>query len=324
MSIDLVLDQIKTTINILNKNDKDENITNDDWNSLFTTKGYQMLKQRGKDMDNNFADSGFKEFLLDEETSSYLENYKNSLNRFLDIDLDYLILKTKKYLPQSAEINTAIIPVIKPDPNSFVHSINNRLLLFIYLEPNISKDKLENKLIHEFHHIGLDDIYNKSDYSHLIDSAQKMIEWTNAFGEGFAMLAAAGGIDKHPNNFSEESKKLWDKNMKNFNTDFKKIENFRLNILYDNFHNDKEIYNKGFEIMVNNGGQGSWYTVGYKVAKVIEKTANRKVLIDCMDDLTKLYTVYNELVLEYNKKKEENLKHFHNDIIKGLKGKNNQ
>ena len=324
MSIDLVLDQIKTALNILNKNDKVKNISNNDWNNLFTAKGYQMLKQREKDMDNNFTDSILKEFLLDEETSSNLENYNNSLNRFLDIDLDHLISKTKKYLPQSAEINTAIIPVIKPESNSFVHSINERLLLFIYLEPNISKDKLENKLIHELHHVGLDDVYNKSDYSHLTAPAQKMIEWTNAFGEGFAMLAAAGIIDEHPNNFSEESKKLWDENIKNFNTDFKKIENFLLNILYENFHNDKELYNKGFELMVSNGGQGSWYTVGYKIAKVIEKTANRKVLIDCMDDLTKLYTVYNELVLEYNKKQKGNLKHFHNDIIRGLKGIKNQ
>jgi len=54
--------------------------------------------------------------------------------------------------------------------------------------------------------------------------------------------------------------------------------------------------------MTNNGGQGSWYTIGYKIAVVIEKTASRDLLIKCMQDLTKLYFHYNRLVEQYNKK----------------------
>ena len=48
-----------------------------------------------------------------------------------------------------------------------------------------------------------------------------------AFGEGFAMLAAAGGPDVHPHAVSSpEERARWDKDMLNFNDDLKKVECF--------------------------------------------------------------------------------------------------
>jgi hypothetical protein len=48
-----------------------------------------------------------------------------------------------------------------------------------------------------------------------------------AFGEGFAVLAAAGGPDVHPHAVSSPDERArWDKDMLNFNEDLKKVETF--------------------------------------------------------------------------------------------------
>ncbi len=305
-------------MNILEKQNKNKSIVKNDWKNLYSSKGYKWLVKRENDMGNEFSKNEFKSFLLDENQINKYENYMKSWELLKNIELDQLLAKTKKYLPEKAKIDTKIIPVIKPKNNSFVHEIKNKLVLFIYLEPGISSAKLENKLIHELHHIGFDDIYTPEKYNYLSQRSQKIIEWTNAFGEGFAMLAAAGGPNNHPNKFEEKSKQKWDSNIKRFNKDFELIEEFFDRILKDDFSSEKELYERGYELMVNNGGQGSWYTVGWKIAVVIEKILGKEVLLDCMLELTKLYPRYNEAVKNYNEKFNENLKSWSDKIINSL------
>ena len=46
-------------------------------------------------------------------------------------------------------------------------------------------------------------------------------------GEGFAMLAAAGGPDIHPHAVSDAKERArWDHDLANFNEDLKKVESF--------------------------------------------------------------------------------------------------
>lgn len=319
MSLNLIEDEIKAVLNILYKRKQGENTEKLDWKRLFSSDGFKLLKQREEDMGNQLKKKAFKDFLLNEIEPEGYDQFQNAYQNLKDINFNKIINKTKRYLPDQAIINTDIIPVIKPASNSFVHNIDNKLVLFLYLKPSISKKELTNKLIHELHHIGLDDIYQKSDYTHLPKPVQRMIEWTNAFGEGFAMLAAAGSPAVHPNRFDEQLKERWDENISNFNRDFKEIEKFLLDILNKNFSNQKDLYDKGFQLMTNNGGQGSWYTVGYKIAVVIEKMTDKKVLTDCMKDFTKLYLTYNKLVVQYNKKYKEKLPQFSEKIIGSLK-----
>lgn len=319
MSLNFIEDEIKAVLNILYKSKQDKKIEELDWEQMFSSDGFKLLRQREEEMGNQLKQETFRDFLLNEIEPEGYDKFQNAYQNLKEINFDKIISKTKRYLPNDVVINTDIIPVIKPTSNSFVHNIDNKLVLFLYLKPNISKQELINKLIHELHHIGLDDVYQKSDYTHLSKPAQRMIEWTNAFGEGFAMLAAAGGPDAHPNRFDEQLKARWNENISNLNRDFKEIEKFLLNILNKNFSNQEELYNKGFQLMTKNGGQGPWYTVGHKLAVVIEKMTDKKVLTDCMKDFTQLYLTYNKLVVQYNKKYNENLPQFSEEIIGGLK-----
>ena len=107
-------------------------------------------------------------------------------------------------------------------------------------------------------------------------NVQIALKLVGAFGEGFAMLAAAGGPDVHPHAVSgADERARWDKDVANFDADLKKVEQFLLDML-DGKLSEEEIQKIGFSFF---GIQGPWYTVGWKMSVVIEKTYGRARLI---------------------------------------------
>ena len=65
-------------------------------------------------------------------------------------------------------------------------------------------------------------------------SGMHRLELTNTrvTGEGLAMLAAAGSPDTHPHRFSTaEDRRRWDRDVKNFNEDRKRVETFFRDVL---------------------------------------------------------------------------------------------
>lgn len=96
------------------------------------------------------------------------------------------------------------------------------------------------------------------------------------------MLAAAGSPDTHPHSVSSpEILARWDKDAANFNNDLKKVERFFFDIL-ENRLTQEEIQKTTSSFF---GVQGAWYTVGWKMSSMIEKTFGRKKLIECICDI---------------------------------------
>jgi Putative zinc dependent peptidase (DUF5700) len=142
------------------------------------------------------------------------------------------------------------------------------------------------------------------------------MNWIGAFGEGFAMLAAAGGPDIHPHAFSkDEDRARWDRDLVNFNTDLKNVEQFFLNLL-DNQLSDDEKRTAGFSFF---GVQGPWYTVGWRMAVLIEKTYGRARLIECICDQRQLLETYNRAAIEYNRKSREPLALWSAKVIEAIR-----
>lgn len=112
------------------------------------------------------------------------------------------------YLPKDARINAKIYPEIKTRENSFVHDIDTGPAIFLYLDPKKSKEKFENDVAHEMHHIGYGTACpakkTSDEIARLPKNARTVLTWMGAFGEGFAMLAAA----KH-NRQSSDKLALW-------------------------------------------------------------------------------------------------------------------
>jgi len=155
--------------------------------------------------------------------------------------------------------------------------------------------------------------------SKLPQNTQNVLLWVGAFGEGFATLAAAGSPDIHPHAVSlPEERAQWDKDIANFNGDLKKIETFFLNVL-DNKLTEEERTKVARSFY---GVQGAWYTVGWKMAVMIERTYGRATLIECMCDQRKLLTTYNEAAAKYNRSAREPLALWSSSLVEGLQRTN--
>jgi hypothetical protein len=127
------------------------------------------------------------------------------------------------------------------------------------------------------------------------------------------MLAAAGGPNIHPHAVSNPDERArWDRDMANFNVDLKKVESFFIEVL-ENRLTDEQIQETASSFF---GIQGPWYTVGWKMAVVIEKTYGRRKLIQCFCDQRKLLPTYNRAAARLNRVSHERLARWSASVIK--------
>lgn len=286
-------DEAEAALNILTKRKSNLPITDGDWKRLFSTEGYLRLKKREAGMQRSFEDSEFKTFILSDELLTRSEKLAETLERWRQADLAGAAEKALAYLPKDAQISGTIYPTIKPRMNSFVFELASDPAIFLYLDPEKTREQFENTVAHEFHHIG----YARTCSTALREAAaslspnkQTLLQWIGAFGEGFAMLAAAGGADVHPHKFSKpEDRQRWDRDVSNFDNDLRKVEKFFLDVL-NNRLNEQQTRDTAFSFF---GEQGPWYTVGWKMGATIERAYGRARLIECICDRRQLLPTYN-------------------------------
>lgn len=122
--------------------------------------------------------------------------------------------------------------------------------------------------IHELHHIGFSscDRVLEANLAKLPPPVREANEWVGAFGEGFAMLAAAGDPDRHPHAASKaETRARWDRDMARFDEDLKQVEAFLLDVAEGRLKG-QAVAERGMSFF---GEQGAWYTVGWRMASTI-------------------------------------------------------
>jgi len=300
IDLKLITDEADAAILIMEKNAQHLEINETDWDRLFTSEPYMRLKKREEVMNRPFTDDEFKKFLLSDTLKPYINLFKITLNNWKSSDLTATAQKALKYLPKESKIKAKIYPVIKPKTNSFVFESDSDPAIFLYLNTNITREKYENTLAHELHHIGFAGTCSEEVLADSNKNYVTMTEWMGAFGEGIAMLAAAGGADIYPHLYSiAADKERWDRDIKNFPDDLRKLDRFFLDI-YNNKLTDKQIQDTGFSFF---GIQGPWYTVGWKMASIVEKKFGREKLINCLCNMGDLLVLYNKAV--YNTDNEK-------------------
>ena len=295
VNVRLITDEADVVLAILAKRKANQPIVDADWQRIFHSEGYVRLKRRETSMQRSFEDADFKTFVLSDQLAERAPALEETLNKWKHADVTRAGKLALAYLPKEARISAKIYPVIKPRDNTFVFDVKNDAAIFFYIDPKMSREKFENTLAHELHHIGYANSCPAKQVADEISKSpahvQSALTWIGAFGEGFAMLAAAGGPDIHPHAVSSiEERARWDKDVANFNEDLKKVEKFFLDVLEQRLTGE-DIQKTGFTFF---GTQGAWYTVGWKMSVLIEKTYGRDKLIECMCDQRKLLSTYNE------------------------------
>lgn len=320
VNIQIVTDEADAVLQILAKKENAQEITDTDWQKVFSSEGYIRLKKRELSLSRPFEDVDFKNFVLSENLVGRRKVLAYTLAKWKETNINRPAELALAYLPKTAQIRAKIYPVIKPRENTFVFDLPNDPAIFMYLDPNKSKELFENHLAHELHHIGFGTACPTQDKTagvkKLPPNSQKVFNWIRAFGEGFAMLAAAGSPDVHPHEFSSsEDRARWDKDVMNFNNDLKTVEKFFLDLANGKLSEKEE--NEMARSFY--GVQGPWYTVGWQMAVVIEKTFERDKLIEVTCDQRKLLPTFNKAVKKYNRRNNKQLTFWSEEIIGKLK-----
>jgi hypothetical protein len=294
-SIQVTIDssEAEAVLEILDTRFNDAVVTQEDWDRLFATDGYRRLKLREESMKRAFTDAEFMDFVLSADLLEQRDDLRETLAGWSAVDPRSSAERVLGYLPEGARIQATIFPMIKPLSNSFVFELKTDPAIFFFLDPKQPADEFENTLAHELHHVGFATACNGSAEPEASDQRVAAARrWIGAFGEGIAMLAAAGGHETHPHAASSsEDRERWDRDVDNFAEDLRRVEAFFRDILNERFQSPDEVLEVARSFY---GIQGPWYTIGWKMAATIESRLGRGALVSVLCSPVGFLKTYNE------------------------------
>jgi len=315
----LVTDEAEGVFDILLRRMENLKVNPKDCEALLKSDGYQRLKKREASLGSPFTDDEFMQFVLSDDLLEKAYDLLETLDHWKSADFSKAAIRALAYLPEQAFITARIYPVIKPKQNSFGFELETDPAVFLYLNPDLNAARFENTIAHELHHVGYASIERKLQESEkwkaLPDAQRMALEWLTAFGEGLAMLAAAGGPDVHPHSASKaQDRKRWDADVANFNDDLPQLNRFFKAVLSGRLHGDAAM-KAGFEFF---GLQGPWYTVGWQMAVLIEKYAGKEHVIESFCNPWKLPVTYNEVAQQHAREAGISLAVWSDSLVTGL------
>ncbi len=267
------------------------------WNALFATAGYRDLKAREAAMQRAFTDEEFRAFVA---SPAVLENraaLRRTLASWKRFDVAAAARRAMRYLPEGASATAVVYPLIKPRTNSFVFRAERGMAIFLYLDPKISAAKFENTAIHELHHIGYASACPTPSGSSAFALARGYL---GGFGEGLAVLAAAGSAETHPHHVSSAAERaVWERDVAKVADDIPRLEAFFTAIL-DGKLGERDAVAREFLRFIATGDvpQGAFYTVGWTMAATIERASGRGALVALMCDPVRMMRAYNAIARE--------------------------
>lgn len=303
MRITLVADEAEAVLSILEARAAGATPTAAAWERLYTSEGYRRLKEREAAMRVPFTDDEFRSFVLDDALLERRPALRQALESWTSADFGGAAHRALTYLPDGVVVQAKVYLVIKPKTNSFVFDLEGDPAIFLYLDPDVSGPKFENTVAHELHHIGLAAACPEEDAA-LPPGVRSARQWASAFGEGMAMLAAAGGPGIHPHAASEpEERAVWERDVANIDRDMRRIEAFLLDLAEERLTDEEETRARGFELIVSDGvPQGPFYTVGWHVATTVERESGRDRLLAALCDPAALLAEYNRVAHAANQR----------------------
>jgi hypothetical protein len=300
VALDFVTDEADAVLALVDHRKSDPAAVEGDWARLLASDGYRRLKRREAAIGAPFTDAEFRVFLESKELAARAGDLAATLARWREADPAGAAKRALAYLPAGARIRARIVPVIKPAQNTFVFEPESDPAIFFWIDPKLGREKFENTLAHELHHIGYASCCPTRESAQAIEKlaprVRTVFRWIGAFGEGYAMLAAAGGPDVHPHATSGEVERArWDHDVARFDEDLATLESFFLDVLDGRVTDAAKIDARALSFF---GVQGPWYTVGWKMAVTIERAFGRERLLACMADPRRLLTTYDDAVDE--------------------------
>jgi len=271
-----------------------ETVPASSWNELFATAGYRDLQEREAAMKRPFTEDEFRAFMTSEVVPKRSE-LRRTLAEWKRFDIRAATKRARRYLPAGTAIAATVYPLIKPKKNSFVFTTSHGKAIFLYLDPGVSGPKFANTVVHELHHIG----YASACPSPSAHTPQATVRlYLGGFGEGLAVLAAAGDARTHPHAVSPAAERaVWDRDVAKVAADIPRLEAFFMSILDGRLSDDAAISSAFMSfISTEDVPQGAFYTVGWTMASAIERERGRAALVAMICDPVRMMRTYNEIL----------------------------
>ena len=292
-SVDVVVvsDEADAALDILLKLARGDVTDSADWLRLTRSEGYRRLQARESSMGRAFTDSSFRAFLLSDTLRRRTGRLEAALPRYRSLDIRSAAAQAIGYLPPGARIVARLYPMIKPRTNTFVFSSDSIAGIFLYVDPARTAAQEHNTITHELHHIGYSTVCDLHTDSTESPGMQMLRQRMFAFGEGLAMLAAAGGPDFHPHAASDTAdRNRWDRDIRNVAGAMGDLDKFFQDVADRRIASPDSVLRMA---MTFYGEQGPWYTVGWQMASTIEKVRGRRRLLEVMCSPLDLMKEYN-------------------------------
>lgn len=299
LDVRVVADQADAAVAILARRAAEEAVDEAEWEALFGSEGFRRLEARARSFDREIDRDAFRAWLVSDSVVARADAYAEAIAWWKALDAAEPGAKARAYLPAGASIRARLYPAIKPTPNSFVFEIREDPAIFVYVDPEERASKIANTLAHELHHVGTAGIPDcePAGADSLPETVRTAIDWLGGFAEGLAVLAAAGGPDVHPHaGRAEEEYVVWERDVARVGADLLAMDRFFLDIAEGRLTEEDAIRARGFEfISTAEVPQGAFYTLGWKMAAVVEKAEGREVVVASVCDPRILLAAWNRV-----------------------------
>lgn len=301
LDVRLNVEAAEAALTILERQHNGQALRASDWRRLFASDGYIRLKEREVGMGRPFEDAEFRAFLTSREQIERAPILRAALEDWRGMSAEAAAERAFAYLPDDATIRATVFIMIKPRTNSFVWDVANDPAIILYLNPEQSAAVTQNTAAHEMHHIGYGTTCPPEEREPLTprsEAESRLRMWIGGFGEGYAMLAAAGSVDTHPHADSPpETRARWDRDVANVAAQMADQNAFFARVLSGELTDIEAI---DTQARTYYGEQGPWYTVGYVMASTVERAYGRERLIAAMCQQAPMLALYNEAARSLN------------------------
>jgi Putative zinc dependent peptidase (DUF5700) len=271
----------------------------DDWQRLFSSQGYLRLAEREAFMGRAFTDSSFARFVASDTVAARYDALARTLGQLERIDVSAAAARAHAYLPPGTPLRAVLYLEIKPITNSFVFTGRDSTpSIFLYVRTADTPAQVENTMAHELHHIGLSAACPERPSSRATPAQQMLLRFLTAYGEGQAMLAAAGGPDAHPHAADPDSiRRRWDADVARAPADVATQSAFFRAVIDGRITSADSVRTLASSYF---GVQGPWYTVGWLMASTIEREFGRSALVATLCDPPAFMARYDQAAARRN------------------------
>lgn len=305
LDLSLEPDQARATLAILTARAAGRTVPDSLWDRLHRAEGYRRAMERERGMNELFGvdrgidDHSFREWALSDAALEELPGRQDALAAWELVDLERAGARALAYLPSRARLNGTIYPLVRKQQNSFIWEAGtDHPAIFMYVEPGRGAEELEHILAHELHHIGGAGACPDAPRPVTPEGAEAR-RWLTGFGEGIAVLAAAGGPDgdTHPHD-PQDVRDAWAARLDSLDHDMAELEEFFTAILDGRLTGD-DTGRRGMTFLSRPGSpQAAFYTVGWHMAATIERERGRATVIAAVCDPVRLLLDYQDVALD--------------------------